>query len=649
VERVPNDSSPPVTTGPPSEPAQSAWATGMRLLIVEDEGIIALDLERRLRRLGFATIEVADRGDVALRHFETVGADLVLMDVNIRGPFDGIETAARLSALDDVPIVFLTAYADDRTVSRAAAVSAYGYLLKPVDDTSLVTTLRVASERHARDTMSRLLGVAVASAGMGLALADARPEIPRLVYQNEAYSDLNAHCPAVTVERRPCLPASDPLDPAFLDYRQTMMARRSGHWMIACTGPQGESRICSVSLSPVQDRRGRISHLIVFQRDVTREQEAFKALVESQRLELVARITAGIAHDFGNLLGVIIGFTEVAIDEFDPEQRKNDLEQVMAAARRGSALTRKLLDFSRRADIRSEGFADLNAVIEGARPIMSRFVGPHIYLEVEAPPAAATVALDPTSLEQILFNLVVNARDAMPNGGALKIRTSTRSGLAGDVIRLEVEDTGMGMDASVQARLFEPLFTTKPKGKGTGLGLSTSAQLVEQAGGTIRVDSVPGAGSTFIVEFPVLGSTAFEPEPAQPEGSIRTRCLLVLNDPALVEVYRRGLHGLGWIVDVPHAPVSARALEPSEDSERVVVICDANTPAADGCWLEDLARDAAPAPRVVLLTASPEARKSPPGWAMLSKPVTLSRLLIATREVLRGNPAETEGRIDGDS
>jgi signal transduction histidine kinase len=486
------------------------WAVGLRVLVVEDEALIALDLERRLLRLGFASVDVRNSGEGAMESLALRSADLVLMDVHIRGGADGIETARLIREVDDVPVIFLTAYADETTVQRAAETSAYGYLLKPVDDGALAATVRVAVERHRHETHARLLEAAVSGAGVGVGLAAVTEDGPRLVYANAAYARLNGEPVAQLLGRRPALKALEPGDPAVSSFESALDSQASGQWEVACLIGTRHRNWQSVSLSPVPDRRGHITHLLLVQKDVTSEREAVRVLTESQRLQVAARLTAGVAHDFNNVLAAILALGEVALLDSVTAQARADIQEIVNAARRGTLLTRKLMDFARRQDPGQMGATDLTRVLCASSAITTQFLGRHIDFEILADEAPAWVALDATSIEQVYLNLVVNARDALPNGGRIRVYVEVIEETLGGVVRLRVTDDGVGMDAATRARLFEPLFTTKAAGAGTGLGLSTSALLVERAGGTIRVESVPGMGSTFTVELP-LAAAPFTP------------------------------------------------------------------------------------------------------------------------------------------
>jgi PAS domain S-box-containing protein len=245
--------------------------------------------------------------------------------------------------------------------------------------------------------------------------------------------------------------------------------------------------------------------------EALRESEA--RLLHAQKLEAVGRLAGGIAHDFNNLLSVILGFSRPLLRELpEGDPVREDVREIDAAAERGAALTRQLLTFGRRQETPRRS-VDLNAVLRGIQPLLTRLLGDDVEIVLDLDADLACVTGDPQHFEQVVINLGVNARDAMPDGGCLRFETRNRA-LAGEAaqrhrlpagpsVRLSVGDTGLGMDEETRARIFEPFFTTKEPGKGTGLGLSIVYSLVEQAGGSITVEAAPGKGTTFEILLPV--------------------------------------------------------------------------------------------------------------------------------------------------
>jgi signal transduction histidine kinase len=236
-----------------------------------------------------------------------------------------------------------------------------------------------------------------------------------------------------------------------------------------------------------------------------REEQLEAQLQQSRRLESVGKLAGGVAHDFNNLLAVILNYADFALEAATDEGQRRDLEELSKAATRGAELVRQLLAFSRRRPVDAVAL-DLAEVVRDMEPMLRRTIGEHIdlrcWLASELPPTV----IDPGQVTQLLMNLTVNARDAMPDGGRLTIQATEVDG----GVQLVVQDTGYGMSEETQAKAFDPFFTTKPPGSGTGLGLATVYGIVSQAGGTVTLDSAPGRGTKVIVGLP-CGESLYQP------------------------------------------------------------------------------------------------------------------------------------------
>jgi two-component system cell cycle sensor histidine kinase/response regulator CckA len=312
----------------------------------------------------------------------------------------------------------------------------------------------------------------------------------------------------------------------------------------------------------VMDSEGFLEFLETFVEDVTERREMELQLRQGQKMEAIGRLAGGIAHDFNNLLGVISGYAELVSEQIDPVgEVHNSVEQIRKAAERASALTRQLLAFSRQQVLETR-ILDLNVIVEDMVKMLPRLLGEDIELQATLDPGLGAVKADQGQIEQVLLNLAVNARDAMPGGGKLAIHTGRirfDSDLAlkhpsmtpGDYVLLSVSDTGMGMDKQTQTHIFEPFFTTKERGRGTGLGLATVYGFVKQIGGYVWVESEPGVGSTFEIYLPVAceetpqkGPVAATTASGRGEGTV----LLVEDEESLRTLTRSILEQGGYTV-----------------------------------------------------------------------------------------------------
>jgi signal transduction histidine kinase len=297
----------------------------------------------------------------------------------------------------------------------------------------------------------------------------------------------------------------------------------------------GSERTFDASVTSITTPTGQHTGWLVLLRDVTEHRQLEEQLRQAQKMEAVGKLAGGVAHDFNNLLTAIIGFTALAYDDVaEGNPARNALTQVRRSAEQAAALTRQLLAFGRRQILQPEPL-DLSEIVRQMEPMLRRLIGADIAIRCEYAEHLPLVLADPTQVQQILLNLVVNARDAMPAGGALTIVTG-RLTLdrrddggpdlpPGDYVSLGVSDTGEGIAAKDLERIFEPFFTTKEFGRGTGLGLSTVYGIAKQSGGDVFVRNTPGAGAAFTVLLPVLSSGGVRPPAAGAEdrGDERTR------------------------------------------------------------------------------------------------------------------------------
>jgi PAS domain S-box-containing protein len=303
---------------------------------------------------------------------------------------------------------------------------------------------------------------------------------------------------------------------AIMEADQRMMALGKPEMVEQVVTAAGVTRTYETTKGVYRDEHGKVIGLIGIARDVTEMKRLEEQLRRAQKLEAVGRLASGVAHDFNNILGVVIGYGEVVrkgLADGDPLRSK--VEQILTAAERAAALTRELLAFSRQQVLQPK-ILDLNVVVAEMDAMLRRLVGEDIFLVTMPGPGLGSVEGDPGQLQQVIMNLAVNARDAMPNGGRLTIETANADVDSehaarfppmkpGPYVKLAITDTGSGIDPSIRAHIFEPFFTTKEFGKGAGLGLSTVYGIVEQSGGHVFVESAAGAGTHFTIYLPRIG------------------------------------------------------------------------------------------------------------------------------------------------
>jgi len=419
----------------------------------------------------------------------------------------------------------------------------------------------------------------------------------------------------------------------------------------------GERILVSISISVL--RMGDVPHTFGVVRDIT-ERERARAeqkqletqLRQSQKMESIGQLAGGVAHDFNNLLSVIISYTNFAIQsvrEGDP--LRDDLEQVKQAGERATALTRQLLAFSRKQLLAPEA-VDLNRVVTGIERMLRRLLGEDIDIDVRLADELGTTLADPGQLEQLLMNLVVNARDAMPQGGTLTIETtnlelseqdvaSRGAGKVGAYVRLGVTDTGCGMNAATRERIFEPFFTTKGLGKGTGLGLSTVFGIVKQSGGDICVKSEEGHGTTFEILLPRVDATASGGRRKHTSQVTRgTETVLIVEDEVAVrKIAERILRSAGYTVLSAPSGGDALLLCEKHGAELKLLLTDVVMPQMSGRELADRLGKTWPELKVVFMSGYTDDAISQhgvlaPGTHFVGKPFAAGELTRKVREAL---------------
>ena len=404
--------------------------------------------------------------------------------------------------------------------------------------------------------------------------------------------------------------------------------------------------------APLRDAQGEITGAVLLLANTLERRRLEEELVQARKMETVGRLAGGVAHDFNNILTVLLGYSSLlAAEANDPEAVRRDALLIGDVVRRAGGLTQQLLAFSRRQESKVS-VLDANETVLGMKPLILRLVGESVEVVVSIENKAVRLEADPTQLQQVLLNLAANARDAMPSGGRLIIRTGVahfdRTSLsrhfempAGDYATISVTDTGTGMDEQTRSRLFEPFFTTKAEGKGTGLGLATSYNIVKQSGGHISVYSEPGHGTTFRLYFPAVDA------PVQNEGHEKARArrrggrvLLVEDEDELRELTHRLLADAGFDVVVAASPADALSSGRKAAVAQVdLLISDMIMPGMSGTELAGQLRAARPDLPVLLVSGHTEeivAATNSTRTGFLAKPFTPDELLLAVDAVLAG-------------
>jgi PAS domain S-box-containing protein len=542
--------------------------------------------------------------------------------------------------------------ADDRIV----AVVEVGNKVSDYDETDvrqlsllMDSVWRLAVSRRL-EAAQRQLATAVEHTAEGVLITDINGTIE---YVNRACEQMTGYEKEELLGRNPRILKSGEHDAAF--YAEMWQSIKAGRvWSGRLTNRRKDGRLYhgEATISPVKDSSGKIVNFVAVNRDITEHLELSKQLVQAQKMEAVGTLAGGVAHDFNNVLQVALGYSDLILAREDlPLPYRADLQKIHESARRGADLVQRLLTFSRKTDIKPQ-LINLNHRAKDLGKMLERTIPKMIDIQLSLSEELATINADPTQVDQILMNLAVNARDAMPEGGTLIIETHNvfldekyarihLDAESGHYVLLEVTDTGTGMDEDTLEHIFEPFFTTKAMGEGTGLGLAMVHGIVRQHGGHIRCYSEPGHGTTFNVYFPALLSEEERKETTvteMPRGGSET-ILLVDDEEMIRELGSRILSERGYkVITASNGKVALDVYEQRGDQIALVILDLIMTEMGGRQCLERLLR-LDPAVKVVI--ASGYSADGPTKEAIdagakgfVNKPYDIRQVLGVVREVL---------------
>lgn len=588
------------------------------VLVVEDERVVAKDLQRTLTNLGYEVPVTVANADDAIRAASERCPDLVLMDIRIKGERDGIETAEILKSQFDVPVVYLTAYADQQTVARAKLTQPHAYLLKPVKVDELRTAVEIALYKHETERRhrerERWFATTLRSIGDAVISTDAEGCITLMNSMAEQMTGLRTSDVRgkrlgdimKLVDENTQEPVEDPVAQVL---RAGKVARVRG----AIVARTGEQRIIADSAAPILDEAGKLLGVVVVFRDVSESRRLQRRLEFAERLASLGTLAAGVAHELNNPLSFVVANVDFALKELQRAQPQLQglpwLEDVMHAlgeaqvgVERVTSIVQELRAFARPASA-PFGRLDVNRVVSSAIDMVAHDLGrTRVTTKFESVPA---VLANETRLGQVFMNLLTNGAQAIAakggTGGELTVRTSL--GESGQVV-VEVRDNGTGMAPDVEKRIFDPFFTTREPGHGTGLGLAVCHGIVTSLGGDIEVRSTLGEGSSFFVSLPIappeISSTKPVSDRPQLGGAAR---VLVVDDEPLVRNTLSRMLAKDYRITVAQDASDALAMI-SRGDRFDVILSDVSMAGMSGMELHDAlaAANADQAQRMVFLS-----------------------------------------------
>lgn len=673
----------------------------MNILIVDDHEPNLYLLESLLKGSGH-NVRSALNGAEALEILKVGGIDLVISDI-LMPVMDGFQLCRKLKAdetLRAIPLIIYTAtYTSPKDEELALKIGADRFIVKPcepsiflkaVDEVMADAAGRVSdsipvlmeegeafklyserlvkkleqkvleaereirarqeAEKALRDSEEKYHAM-VENVGIGVSLIGPDMEIIEMNRQmREWFPTVN------TAERPTCYHVfNDPPRKSECEYCPTRQTLRDGgvHEAATATPQAGRIRNYRIVSSPVRDAQGRVIAAIEMVEDITENMLLAAQFQQAQKMESVGRLAGGVAHDFNNMLSVILGYTELALGKVDPSgPLHTDLNEIFNAAKRSTDITRQLLAFARKQTI-SPKVLDVNNTVEGMLKMLRRLIGEDIDLAWLPEAGLWPVKIDPAQVDQVLANLCVNARDAIDGVGKITIETHTvildaahcadHAGFVpGDYVLLAVSDNGCGMDQKTIDSIFEPFFSTKDVGQGTGLGLATVYGIVKQNNGFINVTSEPGKGTTFEIYIPRHVGEA-EKIRAETVTEIPTShgevVLLVEDEPAIRKMGQRMLEALGYKVLAAGIPAEAMRLAGEHTNGVHLLITDVVMPGMNGRDLADQLRSLYPDVKTLFIsgyTANVIAHRGvlEEGVQFIQKPFSMKELGVKVRAIL---------------
>ena len=630
----------------------------MRVLLLEDdandEQLIAHELGRLTPPPQIERVTGEASFLAALKDF---APDVILSDHNLPA-FDGRRALEQTRAiLPDIPFILVTGSLNEETAVSYLKAGATDYILKDRLvrlGPAILEALERARERQALRRHERLVREII----------DANPSLifvkdweGRFVLVNQATAEIYGTTVDGLVGKTDAdfNPNAEEVAHFLRDDREVMASGRPKFVPEEpVTNPHTkQTRWFQTIKLPLRLPGEEAVTMLGVATEITERKLLEEQLLQSQKMEAVGQLAGGVAHDFNNILTAIVGYSDLLAAELgDNAQQREDIEEIRKAARRAAALTRQLLSFSRK-QVLEPRIVDVNGVVLNLDKMLRSLMSENIELETQLAEDLDAARVDPNQLEQVIMNLAINARDAMPDGGTVTIETANAtlgedyaakhvSVIPGDYVMLAVTDTGCGMTEATKARIFEPFFTTKPAGRGTGLGLSTVYGIVKQSGGNIWLYSEPNKGTTFKIYLPAVDALPEDigkaaPVEAERQGS--GTVLVVEDDEQLRRLTHRALAAQGY--EVLEADRGRSALDAARRHEGPIdlLVTDLVMPDTNGPKLAETLRAARPGLRVLFMSGYPDGAivhhgMLEAGVAYLAKPFTTEAITRKVREVL---------------
>jgi two-component system cell cycle sensor histidine kinase/response regulator CckA len=639
-----------------------------KILIVEDERIVAEDIKKSLSKFGYLVTALVSSGTKALREVQSNRPDLVLMDIVLQGKLNGIDTARMLHFQYDIPVIYLTAYADEDTLSKAKFSEPSGYILKPFENKELHSAIEMALYKYQTEKKLKeseaWLSTILQSIADSVIVTNERLVITFINHTAECLTGWK-HKDAIGISLDSLFKVKEEKTQKFVLYSKLIEENESGKkkqtHALVLIDKSGMAIPIDDRVAPIYNDKKQIIGFVLIFHDIRDRKKAEQEreniqnqLHHAQKMEAIGLLAGGIAHDFNNLLTVIQGNNNLAMQKIKKEDSlQQDLNEIDIAAERAADLTRQLLLFSRKQPMKFV-LLQINQVIEDMRNMLRLLIGEGVIIQIDLASDLWQVRADKGTIEQIIMNLAVNSRDALPNGGRLTIRTENSildknicknhpDAQPGNFVRLTVQDDGIGMDTDIIDHIFDPFFSTKGEGKGTGLGLSVVYGIVKQHHGWIDVQSEKSHGTTFQIYLPAsllksskTGKSAAPLHRYQGNGK---RIFVIEDDDGVRKFTKMALSENGYSVFEASTWDEAQDIFKKQNGSFDLVLSDVVLYQKSGLELVEMFKNKNPKMKFLLSSGYNGTRSKwtdiqKKGYPFIPKPYGLNELLHAVKEVV---------------
>jgi len=638
--------------------------TQYRIMVVEDENLVKEYICSHLQSMNYQVVSSASSGEKAISEAEKFRPDLVLMDIRIKGRLDGIATADHIRKHFRIPTVYLTAYSDDKTLERAKLTQPLGFLMKPFERSELKSTIEIAlfknemdkkledSERKFRSVFENSLDPIYISTREG-----------KLLEINDACSKFFGCSKKVllklNLKELYYKPSAQKVFQKTLEKKGSVKA-----YELQLKKKDGTPITGLVSASVIKDNKNTITGYQGIIHDITEKKRIEEQLFQAVKMGAIGRLASGIAHDFNNLLTVIIGYAENLSLTIKDKTQAGSIMKILLAGKKAAELIKKILAFSRKQES-NPTVININETIFEMEEMVRRIIGENIRVHMNLGEEIHNIFVDPSQLEQIIMNIIVNARDAMPRGGSITIKTENQyrdeefvkahiGAKSGEFVQLDIRDTGHGIDPRHMDKIFEPFFTTKIREEGTGLGLATVYGIVKQNNGYIYAESKMGRGTSIKILFPIIDKSILESDHQmiiEKKTIFNNMVVLLVEDEKIVrDLTARIFESLGFqtlSVEGGEEAIKVAELhkEPIDLLFTDVVLLDIS-----GEKVAEKLKKIHPETKVLFTSGYPEEYIAKQGVDItknhfIKKPYLENDISQKVREVLKGDQENPEGKV----